>query len=680
MRRSVIVRVIASAMVLVLPIMLSGSFAGSAYAEPGHSGDVTLVDTSNVAGVTLPWSTLGLASTVNLYGDGPSAFTVAVPAGLTASRLQGMIHTPMNIAAGYVEIDDSEGNFVASIDLPPAVPGLVMTPFDVDISAARVRASSVDLTLTVRARDDRDRICNPLPQVELSNMATVFTGTQLPVTTVASFFAPVLEKITIYAATDANSAEQQAVLTLTSAMARFYSGRPTSITVASQPRGAVPPTAAGLDRAIVVETGDPGLTIENAGGPGAYLRVSGDGDALSKQVSLVATQLQPLAQGSTARVDQAGADAVPAGNTLTFKQLGHGAERADTYGSSNLQIGFQRTALGSRFDGLQVHLLADYTPVPTRDAASVVIRSQKLVVYRATLNDSGRLDATFNLDSSILDQQWLTLDIAITYTRDEPCGPSAAPMTFQIDPGSTLTMHRGGPPLGGFSAFPSEFSPKFVVALDGSSPNQLFYAARVVAAVARLSKTEITPQVVDLQSAAEGSTGALIVAKSDAIKQTSLKPPVSSGGSTVNFALPTELQVNIDDGLGSIQAFADPAHNRSVVLVTTTGDWALVDPLFSYIEAPTGDWSRLTGDVLAAGQAGTPVNVSIRAAGTAEPKPSTASGWERYAYIAGGVLAAIALVAVAVVLVLRRRTTRQTQKLVTDRSADDSHNDETRPI
>ena len=30
-----------------------------------------------------------------------------------------MIHTPVNISGGYVEIDDGDGKFLSSIDLPP---------------------------------------------------------------------------------------------------------------------------------------------------------------------------------------------------------------------------------------------------------------------------------------------------------------------------------------------------------------------------------------------------------------------------------------------------------------------------------------------------------------------------------------------------------------------------------
>lgn len=679
-RVSVVVRALASAILLVLPMMLVGSFAGSAYAQPDDAAQPD--DLGNPTGITLPWRALGLPSSVDLYRDGTSTYTVALPAGLTAARLQGMIHTPVDMAAGFVEINDGEGNFLASVEMPPAAPGVVVAPFDVDIAAAPVRNSSVELSFTLRERDarvDRERVCELPARLELSNLATVFAGEQLPVTTVANFFAPVLGKLTIYAPIDASSAEQEAVLTLASAVARFYAARSLPIEVVGQERGAVPPPASGLDRAVVVETGEPGLTVVNAGAPNAYLRVSGDGDDLSKQVSLVATQLQPLAQVSTARVDQAGSDAALSGDTLTFKQLGVGGERTDILGTSNLQIGIQRARLGPRFDDVEVHLLADYTPVPAHDAASVVIRSDKLVVYRAALNDSGHLDATFNLDASELSQQWVNLEFALTYTPDQPCGSVLAPITFQVDPRSTLTMHRGGPPLGGFAAFPSEFSPKFLVALDGSSPNQLSYAARVVAAVARLNKAEITPQIVDVQTAADATSGALIVANSEAISQTPLTPPVSSNGSSVNFALPTELQVNIDSGLGSIQAFADPPHNRSVVLVTTTADWSLVDPLFSYFDGSDRDWSGLTGDVLAAGAAGTPVNIAIRTAGDASESPQSSASvpWLKAPQVVVGVLAAIAAIAavaiVGVILYLRKRRPRTTPDPIGANTSADPH-------
>ncbi|BBX10222.1 hypothetical protein [Mycolicibacterium aichiense] len=650
MNRFTAKRAVTWAILLVLSATLFGSSAGVAYAAPGDTADPPAAVEANV----LSWPALGLQSTVELYGRARTPVTVPLPAGMTASRLRGMIGMPENVTAGYLEIDDGDGKFLASVDLSAAATAQAATPFDVDISAARVQGSSIDLSFVIRVRDTVDRACAPLQRLTISDLTTEFTGTNPPVTTIASFFPSVLGRVTIYAASDANSAEQQAVLTLVSTLARIYAPRPLPITVVSQPRGAQPPPALGMDRAVVVETGEPGLSVENPGAPDAYLRISGDGDQLSAQVSLLTTELQPLAQVAAARVTQAGSDTVQRGDTLTFGELKVSGQ-ATFFETSTFEVGSDRASLGPRFDGVQVHLLADYTPVHQGDASTVMIRSNNVIVYRGTLDGTGRLDTTFNLDSRILDQRYINLQFTLTDTPAQDCSPLVAPMTFQIDPRSTLTMHRGGAPLGGFTAFPSEFSPKFVVALDGSSPNQLSYAADIVAVVSRITKTPLTPQVVSLQSAVDGNSGALIVANSGAIKQTALNPPIGGEGPMVKFGLPTELNVNMEGGLGSIQAFADPQRNRSVILVTTTGDWKLVDPLFSYIAASDRNWLGLTGDVLAAGEAGTPTNVAIRTTSDSLAPTQTSGssgGWLKYGLIGGGVLAVIAVL--AVILALRR--------------------------
>jgi hypothetical protein len=283
------------------------------------------------------------------------------------------------------------------------------------------------------------------------------------------------------------------------------------------------------------------------------------------------------------------------------------------------------------------------------------------VVYRALLDRSGRLDAQFDLPGQSIGQS-VNLDIALTYTPDQPCGPLIAPVTFQIDPRSTLTVQRGGPPLGGFSAMPSEFAPSFMVALDGTSPDQLIYAARVVAAISSLTSSKLSPKVVDVKTAADADTGALIVAKSSALKETSLHPPVSGDGADVDIDdMPNDLRANITDGLGSIQVFADRPRDRTVVLVTTTGAWNLVDPLFRYIEGLDGKWTALFGDVLAAGRAGEPINLSVfaepSAENTQEPQQaeSTPIPW---ALIGAGVAALAVAAVVAGILVSSRRRKR----------------------
>lgn len=642
-------------MLVIVPVLSAGLATAPAYAEP-----VDGPPPPEQPSLTLPGPELGMKSEIYIAPENPEKLTVPVPAGLTAVRLRGIIKAPLNFDAGTLDISDDSGKLLAAIDLPPGASSRPTTPLDVDISGAR-RGSPIGLSFALRPRFDpqmyTNAYCWPRQQLVLSDLSMVFAGSEAPATTVADFFPPVLQRATIYTPVDADTDEQQAVLTLVSTLARLYSNQSTVITVVTQPRGAVPPPAGELTRAVLVEKGDkPGLRVENSGAPDAFLRVSGQGGELSTQLSLLVTNLQVLAQVDTVRVDQAGSsDPGPRGDTLTFGELSMTGS-TDVIRSASMSVGVGRASLGSdRIDGVKVHLLADYAPVARDDAAAVVIRSGGEVVYRAALDNTGRLDATFDLDSKKIGQ-YITLDMALTYTPHEACG-LLIPLTFEVNPQSTLTVHRGGPPLDGFGAIPSEFSPKFMVAMDGSAPNQLATAARLVVSVARFASTPVTPEVVDLNTAAGANTGAVILANSAALKGTSLKPPIGGDGTAIDFELPTVLRASIKGGLGSIQAFADRPRDRSVLLVTTTGPWTLVDPVFSYLEGVGGDFSKLTGDVLAAGVGGEPVNLAIRATQDAAYATETSAQSSSRNVLIGAGAAVAALVGLAGAVLWRRRRT-----------------------
>ena len=605
-------------------------------------------------GVSLPWPALGLPKTMNFVApDTKQDFTVPLPTGLAAVRLRGLLHAPVNLGNGYLEIDDENGAFIAAVDLPPATVTTGVTPLDVDISAAAAKATSVGLSFVVRQRDGGGQFCGPVPQLTVSDLAVDFAGTEASPTTIATFFPPVLDQVTIYAPEGADAAEQQSVLTLVSTLTRIYAPRPVVITVLNEARGTTPPPANQFARTVVVERGDAGLTVVNPGAPTGYLRISGRGDELTTQVSLLENEVQSLVQVPVARVDQPGSSTVPAGDTLTFGQLKM-TGRADVLRVTYFTVSVDRAALGvGRVDDVKVHLLANYTPVAKDDAATVTVRSNGIVAYTAPLDDSGQLDASFDLSGPAL-TQLLNLDFTVTYTPHGECGPLVAPLSFQVSPDSTLAVHGGGPALGGFSALPSEFAPKFLVAMDGTGPNQLGYAARTIAAIAAQTTTPLVPEVVDVKAAAESDIGALIVANAAAITQTSLNPPLGGDGSTVTVDLPNVLRANIPDGIGSIQAFADPARNRTVALVTTSGPWSLVNPLFDYIDRLDSGWANLTGNVLAAGPAGNATDLSLEGADDTSEAPSGQLPWV-WIWVAVAVVVLVAALAAAW-LVRRRRT------------------------
>jgi len=619
-------------------LLATSSLAAPAMADTGYGG----TDPSPaIASINLPWQALGLPRTISLNAPNSNQdFLVPAPVGLNVARLRGTLHAPVNLSAGYLEISDQNGTFLAAINLPPVAANQAVTPFDVDISAARPREAAVGLSFTVRQVNSAGQICGPMQQLLITDLSVDYVGAEPPATTVGTFFPPVLQRMTIYAPLDADAAEKQAVLALTSAVVRLYRPQPVAVTVINQPRGVAPPPAPQLVRNVVVERGPAGLSLVNPGTPDAYLRLSGRGDELTAQTSLVANRLQALVQVDASRVDQPGATPLPTGDNLTFKQLDMKG-RADVIRTGNLYVGTDLAALGQgRVNGVQVHLLANYTPVANRDEATIMVRTNGDVVYSHTLDDTGHLDATFELPRQSLTQR-VGLDMAITYTPHQECGPMIAPLSFQVDPQSSLTIKRGGSAPGGFSSVPSEFSPTFYAAFDGTSPDQLGYAARTVAAISRLTTAALTPRVVDVKAAAEASGAALIVANSATLRQTSLNPPLSGSQSEINVDLPSQLHFDANHGLGSIQAFADQARNRTVVLITTTDSWTMVNPLFDYIDGLDGGWSQLTGDTLAAGAAGIPIDVAIH---SQDSTTTPHTGWSHRLQIIGGlVLAALVL-------------------------------------
>lgn len=557
--------------------------------------------------------------------------------------LRGLIHAPVDYGAGFVEINDSRGRFLATVDLPSVAPDQAVVPFDVDVSAAEMTGPAIGLSFTVRqAGIPPEQRCGLGERLVLSDLAAVFAGNEPAPTSVATFFPPVLERLTIYAPFDADGAEQQAVLALASAVTRMYRPQSTAITVVNQPRGVTPQPAPEFTRAIVVERGDAGLAIVNGGKSNVYLKLTGRGDQLSDQASLVVNRLQSLVQVPNARVEKAGAGGDAGSDQMSFGELKLGGE-SQVLRTSNLTVGVDRSALGAgRVDGLQVHLMATHTPVAAMDSATLTVNVNGHAVYTAPLESSGHVDAVFDVPGQFLGQR-VVFEYDLTFSPRQLCNPMIAPMTFQLDPRSTLTMRRGGEAQGGFSAVPSEFSPEFLVALDGSSPSQLGYATRVVADIARLTSTALLPRVVDVPAAAGATMGALIVANSASLQPTSLRPPVGGDSADVQVDLHSELRADIDRGLGSIQVFADSPRQRTVALVTTSGAWSLLEPLFDYVDRLPDGWSSLDGDVLAAGPEGTVTNLSIGRDGVASSTAPPASDWPTLVAIGAGCVALLAL-------------------------------------
>lgn len=108
---------VAGALVSVL-LVVTVAGPGAAHADP--------LNTEPGAGaeVALSWRALGLPGEVTLVGANTNQdFTVPVQSGFSPQRLRGLIHAPVDFAAGFVEITDSGGTLLATVDLPQVTPG-----------------------------------------------------------------------------------------------------------------------------------------------------------------------------------------------------------------------------------------------------------------------------------------------------------------------------------------------------------------------------------------------------------------------------------------------------------------------------------------------------------------------------------------------------------------------------
>lgn len=574
----------------------------------------------------MSWRSLGLSEQLTLEGANTTRdFTLPVPSGFSPARLRGLIHAPVDFSAGFVEITDGAGRVLSTVGLPAVVPEQAVVPFDVDISTARITASKVPLSFTVRQPPVTPDRCGLGQQVTLSDLSAVFTGVEPAPTSIANFFPPVLQRLTIYAPVDADDAEKQAALSLASAVTRMYRPQPVDVRAVAQPRGATPPPAPQFTRAVVIERGDAGISVVNPDRADVFLRVSGRGNQLSDQVALVSDDLQSLAQVPQARVDQPGALSLPEGETFSFGDLGMRGETS-VLRTSTLPVGVDLSALGSgHIDGLQMHLLATHTPVAEMDAASLTVSVNGQSVAAVPLTESGRVDLSVDVPAEFLRQR-INVDSEVTFSPRQLCTPTTAPMTFELDPRSTLTVHRGGGPLDGFGAVPSGLAPEFLVAFDGSSPDQLDFAVRAVSDAARMTGSPLTPRVVDVNAAADARTGAIIVANTATIDGTSLRPPLGGQGAQLEVGLSRELRAEVNRGLGAVQVFADQPRDRTVMLVTTTGAWSLVEPLFGYIDAQPDGLASLTGNVLAAGPEAVVTNLSLGGSESTEPAAEDSDG------------------------------------------------------
>lgn len=615
----------------------------------------------NTDGVVLTSEALGMSPTIG-FNSANSAQTVSIPAadGARPGALIGQIQSISNITAGYLEFTRQDGSLITSVRLPDVSSGQVTVPVSVDLSTVEVRDHFARVVVVLR-QTDGDSICGTPPNVTLSRLAVRFDTQPGRPRTLAQFFPSVLSEVDIFVDPAPYPSEAQAVLSLVSMLSVHYRALPIRFTVKPLPRRQEPTPARWdpMRRDIVVRGGgEPRVDLMNT--PGSpYLVISGEGNRLVEQTALFRTELLALSQISTTAVDSVEQYDVRGGGTATFAQLGV-TGRLSVLGQASIYVTPDTSMFGLANPGaIETHLIAHHTPVKQDEKATLTIQSTGRVVYSAELGPTGVVDARFTIPGD-LGGSMAAWEFLVSY---EPapgaCNPRTVPLTFDLDETSTISVVGGSVSMGGFGALPVGFAPTFQVALGESTPAFLSRAATVIAGIQRLTARQLRPELVDLPEAVTSGSGALIVAHSGQLVDNDLDSPITAGEEaevSASFTPRNAVGLNLPQGLGSMQAFAD--RGRTVVLVTTTGDWQLVDQILDHVANLPRGWRDLTGDVVVKGPDGEPENLTIRSQGPALLIADAGTQWLPWALI-GCAAVVIAALAMAASVIRRRRRAHQ---------------------
>lgn len=626
--------------VLVAALIVGVAAVAPASAAPGDGS------------TTLSWQQLGMGSSVSIdSADVSVGVSIPVPEGMSPTRLTGVVASATNVSDAFIQVARTDGTIVGTVRVPRFGPQQLSTPFTVPLSAVPVGDNGrADLRLTLR-NTNADAVCGPIPDVSLTGLNVAYSGTASVPGTIQDVFGTVVSSVTVYTPVRPSAAVSQTALGVVAAIADHYRPQRVSIQVVENVGAGIPRSGNPLDRAVVIrEAGGAGeVRLEGGGRPEATLVISGDAGSLPDQVALFREGLTGLVQTTSVAVESVRDRDVQGSDTVTFGDFSDRLS-AEVLGATTLVPGFDPTMLAlGRPGAVNVHLKARYTPVRADERANVLAVSGGEVLHTSALDASGVLDTQFTIPAAQVAANE-PLEFRISY---EPapgaCSPRSVPLTFQIDPSSSASSSTTPVRMGGFSSVPLGWQPTVQVALDNTNPSQLNAAAQLIASVQRSSATALSPVLVPLDQAITSGTGALVIA--DAANARPLDPPINTEDASTLVDLSDQVRLAIPNGLGSIQAFAQ--NSRTVVLVTTSGSWDLVDPLFAYLDDQEGDLANLRGDVLVAGRAGQTELMTVRADGPQAEVDQVGTNW--VVWLGVSVAAVVIGVLVAVVVMLYRR-------------------------
>ena len=340
------------------------------------------------------------------------------------------------------------------------------------------------------------------------------------------------------------------------------------------PQTPPPSDAPPLERRIVVSEGpDAGVSLYGSG-PMPALLISGSANDLTNQTRLLTSSVERFALSSKAVVGPLRSTPQLPGNETTIRKLGQPGVNAVAL-NPQVYVGLDQTRLGRSVQGVRVHLIGSYTPLPDTIGGQLVATIDGETVARWPAEANGIVDRWIDVPDRLL-HRFTSLAVQVNISGNTGRCGEFQPITLTID-GETL-VHSGPakPPVPqGFQSLPQALMPRVQVGIGADTYGDTVRAVSIMTGLQRLSLLPIDTSVVPVQEAIASPHPAVLISP-DGWNHPELPLPV-----TAPDTVPMTLDVLDEDGnhttltleptvkFGSLQAFYDG--KRSVLVATSNG-------------------------------------------------------------------------------------------------------------
>lgn len=592
-------------------------------------------------------------------GGGTSSTSLAVPDGTQPTTLRA--HLAATAQTGD-RVDVLAGDRV--VFSGPATAGQdIAVPLDrTAVTRTGGTSSGQSVQVSLRLTDPTDTLGRCVlrdRQATLTGLSLDLTGTPALPTSVAGFFGDAVDRVSVQVPSPAGDGTAEAALQAVASLTSRYAGATPVRLDTSSPATDL----TSQSRILQLAAGPNPVTTrigERDGVP--VLTMTGQGAELVRAVTALASdQIALASSGDTTRLSAR--TVADRSLTSTLAGLGSPTVRLTGYGQSSAYVGVRQAHFGGPVSTLDLHLRGTASAIPHGAQASLSLYWNDFLLTSVNLvsGQAIALDATVPATRMQRDNG---LNIRLDALPDTgECRRGGLPVEVDLDgAASRVTAHRGQDAAPGFQRFPQVLGGHLPVALGGGQDEaaSLTQAGHIVSALQKLSDAPLDVSVVTADALISGrsaSASGLVVGAS-AEQAARLRAPLRIAGfRTVSATKP--FGVSVDQPYATLQAFH--SGSRDVLLTAgftpARGDGAttagLMGQLASSVDAQNG-WSILSRDLLVAIPDNAPAELS---SGTVVPQAQVTTERGRLPWwLWAGIAAAVAVIAVRVVFVQRRRS------------------------